>query len=45
LAKSARTIFVAAAQAGDTLLKFTQAGKFIFEFGRRGSAVAGNQQN
>jgi len=37
-------VYIAGAQAGDTILKFTQDGKFISEFGHRGPAVQGNQQ-
>jgi hypothetical protein len=37
-------VYIGGAQAGDTLLKFTEDGKFISEFGHRGPAVQGNQQ-
>ena len=37
-------VYIAGAQAGDTILKFTQDGKFISEFGHRGPAVQANQQ-
>ena len=37
-------VYIGGAQAGDTLLKFTEDGKFISEFGHRGPAVAGNTQ-
>jgi len=37
-------VYIAGAQAGDTLLKFTADGKFISEFGHRGPAVANNTQ-
>jgi DNA-binding beta-propeller fold protein YncE len=37
-------VYIGGAQAGDTLLKFTEDGKFISEFGHRGPAVQGNTQ-
>jgi len=37
-------VYIAGAQAGDTILKFTEDGKFISEFGHRGPAVPANQQ-
>jgi hypothetical protein len=40
----AHNVYIAGAQAGDTILKFTEDGKFISEFGHRGPAVPANQQ-
>jgi hypothetical protein len=37
-------VYIAGAQAGDTILKFTQDGKFISEFGHRGPQVAAGQR-
>ena len=40
----AHNVYIGGAAAGDTLLKFTEDGKFISEFGHRGPAVPNNQQ-
>jgi DNA-binding beta-propeller fold protein YncE len=40
----AGNVYIAGAQAGDTILKFTADGKFISEFGHRGPAVANQGQ-
>jgi len=37
-------VYIAGAQAGDTLLKFTSDGKFVKDFGHRGPKVARGQQ-
>jgi hypothetical protein len=37
-------VYIGGAQAGDTLLKFTEDGKFISEFGHRGPAVPNQGQ-
>jgi DNA-binding beta-propeller fold protein YncE len=39
-----KNVYIAGAQAGDTILKFTVDGKFISEFGHRGPAIPANQQ-
>jgi DNA-binding beta-propeller fold protein YncE len=36
----AKNVYIAGAQPGDTILKFTRDGKFISDFGHRGPAVA-----
>ena len=40
----AGNVYIAGAQAGDSLLKFTADGKFISDFGHRGPAVANQGQ-
>jgi len=40
----AGNVYIAGAQAGDSLLKFTADGKFISDFGHRGPAVQGQGQ-
>jgi DNA-binding beta-propeller fold protein YncE len=40
----AGNVYIAGAQPGDTILKFTADGKFISEFGHRGPAVANQGQ-
>jgi len=40
----AKNVYIAGAQPGDTILKFTRDGKFISDFGHRGPAVANEGQ-